>query len=96
MRAVWITRPGGPEALEVRETADPGPGPEHEVLRAEGCTHPIDLTSGQRRRPARLATQVLGIPLLTPLQLTYSFTGAAEAHHRILQRRNIGKVLLIP
>jgi NADPH:quinone reductase-like Zn-dependent oxidoreductase len=26
MRAVWITRPGGPEALEVRETADPEPG----------------------------------------------------------------------
>ena len=27
MRAVWITRPAGPEALEVRETADPEPGP---------------------------------------------------------------------
>jgi len=27
MRAVWITRPGGPEALEIRETADPEPGP---------------------------------------------------------------------
>ena len=27
MRAVWITRPGGPGALEVRETADPEPGP---------------------------------------------------------------------
>src|SRR5580704_13960244 len=27
MRAVWITKPGGPEALEVRETADPVPGP---------------------------------------------------------------------
>jgi synaptic vesicle membrane protein VAT-1 len=27
MRAVWITKPGGPEALEVRETADPEPGP---------------------------------------------------------------------
>jgi NADPH:quinone reductase-like Zn-dependent oxidoreductase len=26
MRAVWITRPAGPEALEVRETADPEPG----------------------------------------------------------------------
>jgi synaptic vesicle membrane protein VAT-1 len=26
MRAVWITRPGGPEALEIRETADPEPG----------------------------------------------------------------------
>ena len=27
MRAIWITRPGGPEALEVRDTADPEPGP---------------------------------------------------------------------
>ena len=27
MRAVWITRPGGPEALEVRDTSDPEPGP---------------------------------------------------------------------
>ena len=27
MRAVWITRPAGPEGLEVRETADPEPGP---------------------------------------------------------------------
>jgi NADPH:quinone reductase-like Zn-dependent oxidoreductase len=27
MRAIWITKAGGPEALEVRETADPEPGP---------------------------------------------------------------------
>ena len=27
MRAVWLTGPGGPGALEVRETADPEPGP---------------------------------------------------------------------
>jgi NADPH:quinone reductase-like Zn-dependent oxidoreductase len=27
MRAVWITKHGGPEVLEVRETADPEPGP---------------------------------------------------------------------
>ncbi len=26
MRAIWITKAGGPEALEVRETADPAPG----------------------------------------------------------------------
>jgi synaptic vesicle membrane protein VAT-1 len=92
----------------------------HEVLRAEGCAHPIDyhstdyaaevrrltggegvdivldalggndwrkglkllrpcgrlvafgfanMTSGQRRRPAHMAAQLLGIPLLTPMQL---------------------------
>jgi NADPH:quinone reductase-like Zn-dependent oxidoreductase len=27
MRAIWITKPGGPGALEVRETADPEPRP---------------------------------------------------------------------
>jgi NADPH:quinone reductase-like Zn-dependent oxidoreductase len=27
MRAIWVTRPGGPEVLEVRETPDPLPGP---------------------------------------------------------------------
>jgi synaptic vesicle membrane protein VAT-1 len=26
MRSIWITKPGGPDALEVRETADPEPG----------------------------------------------------------------------
>jgi NADPH:quinone reductase-like Zn-dependent oxidoreductase len=163
----------------------------HDALRAEGCTHPIDyhatdyaaevrrltggkgvdvvldplggndwrkglkllrpagrlvafgfanLASGQRRRPAHMAAQLLGVPLLTPLQLmnqnktvsgvnighlwgemallreelqtvlalwdqgrikphidgSYPFTEAAAAHHRILQRQNIGKVLLTP
>ena len=27
MKAIWVTRPGGPEVLEVRETPDPRPGP---------------------------------------------------------------------
>jgi NADPH:quinone reductase-like Zn-dependent oxidoreductase len=27
MRAIWITKPGGPDVLEVRETPDPTPGP---------------------------------------------------------------------
>jgi len=163
----------------------------HDVLRAEGCTHPIDyravdyaaevrrltggegidvvldplggkdwrkglkllrpggrlvafgfanLARGERRHPARLASQVAGIPLLTPLQLmahnrtvsgvnlgrmwgevatlrdelhavlalwdagrikpridaVYPLADAAAAHRRILQRQNVGKVLLIP
>src|SRR3984893_15716791 len=170
--------------LEVFGTASAA---KHEVLRAEGCAHPIDyhaaevrrltrgegvdivldplggndwrkglkllrpcgrmvafgfanLASGQRRRPARLAAQVAGIPLLTPLQLmnqnrtvsgvnighlwgqmailraelqavlalweqdkikpridsSYTFTEAAAAHRRILQRQNIGKIVLKP
>jgi NADPH:quinone reductase-like Zn-dependent oxidoreductase len=163
----------------------------HDVLRAEGCTHPIDyrtadyaaeirrltrgdgvdvvldplggkdwrkglkllrpggrlvafgfanLARGERRQPARLAAQLAGIPLLTPLQLmnhnrtvsgvnlghmwsevgvlreellavlalwdegrikpridtAYPFTQVAAAHRRILERKNVGKVLLIP
>jgi NADPH:quinone reductase-like Zn-dependent oxidoreductase len=163
----------------------------HDVLRAEGCTHPIDyhavdyaaeirrltggegvdvvldplggkdwrkglkllrpcgrlvafgfanLASGQRRRPAHIASQAVRIPLVTPLQLmnhnwtvsgvnigrlwgeiaalreevqavlalwdagsvkphidaSYPFTEAAAAQRRILQRHNIGKVLLTP
>src|ERR1700733_2627020 len=52
MRAVWITRAAGPEALEVRETADPEPGPGQvrirvraaglnfsEVMAAQGLYH---------------------------------------------------------
>ncbi len=174
--------------LEVFGTASAA---KHDLLRAEGCAHPIDyratdyaaevrrltrgegvdivldplggndwrkglkllrpagrlvaygfanLAAGPRRRPARLAAQVAGIPLLTPLQLmnhnrtvsgvnighmwdqiailreelqavlalwdenkikphidmSYPFTQAADAHRRILQRKNIGKVLLKP
>ena len=176
------------EDLEVFGTASAA---KHEVLRAEGCTHPIDyratdyaaeirrltagqgvdivldplgghdwrkglkllrpsgrlvafgfanLASGPRRRPAHMASQLLGVPLLTPLQLmnqnrtvsgvnigrlwgematlreeleailtlwdqgrirphidgSYPFTEAAAAHRRILQRQNIGKILLTP
>jgi synaptic vesicle membrane protein VAT-1 len=105
----------------------------HEVLRAEGCTHPIDyhavdyaaevrrltggegvdvvldplggrdwrkglkllrpcgrlvafgfanLASGQRRNPAHVAAQALGVPLLTPLQLM--------THNRTLSGVNLG------
>jgi synaptic vesicle membrane protein VAT-1 len=105
----------------------------HEVLRAEGCTHPIDyravdyaaevrrltsgegvdvvldplggrdwrkglkllrpcgrlvafgfanLASGQRRNPAHVASQALGIPLLTPLQLM--------SHNRTISGVNLG------
>ena len=107
----------------------------HQVLRAEGCTHPIDyratdyaaevrrltggegvdvvldplgghdwrqglkllrpcgrlvafgfanLASGQRRRPAHVASQALGIPLLTPLQLMN--------HNRTVSGVNLGRL----
>jgi NADPH:quinone reductase-like Zn-dependent oxidoreductase len=99
-----------------------------------------NMTSGQRRRPAHMASQLAGVPLLTPVGLmnhnrtvsgvnighlwgqvamlreelqailalwdagsikphvdaSYPFTEAAAAHQRILQRQNIGKVLLVP
>jgi NADPH:quinone reductase-like Zn-dependent oxidoreductase len=163
----------------------------HEILRAEGCTHPIDyrtddyvarireltdgegvdivldplggpdwkkglgllrpvgrlvaygfanLSGGERRHLGRLARQMAGVPLVTPVGLmdrnhtisgvnlghlwgradlvreeleavvalwrdgaiapridgTYRFGQAAEAHRRITERRNVGKVLLVP
>jgi NADPH:quinone reductase-like Zn-dependent oxidoreductase len=163
----------------------------HEVLRAEGCSYPIDyrsvdyvqevrrltggegvdivldplggrdwkkgmsllrspgrlvsygfanLATGQRRNPARLVRQALGVPMLTPLGLmnrnrsvsgvnighlwgraamlreeleallalwrmgqikpridtVFPFASAAQAHQRITERRNVGKVVLVP
>jgi NADPH:quinone reductase-like Zn-dependent oxidoreductase len=163
----------------------------HQVLRAEGCTYPIDyhavdyaaevrrltggegvdvvldplggkdwrkglkllrpggrlvafgfanLARGQRRNPAHVAAQALGVPLLTPLQLmahnrtvsgvnighlwgeiailreelqavlalwnastvkphidsVFPFAEAAAAQRRILQRQNVGKIVLTP
>jgi NADPH:quinone reductase-like Zn-dependent oxidoreductase len=116
--------------LEVFGTASAA---KHDVLKAEGCAHPIDyhatdyaaevarltggegvdivldplgghdwrkglkllrpcgrlvaygfanLASGQRRRPARLVSQVAGIPLLTPLGLMN--------HNRTISGVNIG------
>jgi NADPH:quinone reductase-like Zn-dependent oxidoreductase len=107
----------------------------HEVLRAEGCAHPIDyratdyaaevrrltggegvdvvldplggrdwrkglkllrpggrlvafgfanLAKGERRSPAQVASQALGIPLLTPLQLM--------AHNRTVSGVNLGRL----
>jgi NADPH:quinone reductase-like Zn-dependent oxidoreductase len=163
----------------------------HEVLRGEGCTHPIDyrsvdyvaevrrltggegvdivldplggrdtrkglsllrpvgrlvtygfanLATGERRNLIRLARQVVGVPVLTPLGLmnrnrtvsgvnighlwgqlamlreeleallalwragqikpridaVLPFAQAAQAHQRITERRNVGKVILVP
>lgn len=163
----------------------------HEVLRAEGCTHPIDyrsvdyvrevrrltggegvdivldplgggdwkkgmsllrpvgrlvaygfanLATGERRNLISMARQALGVPVLTPLGLmnanrsisgvnighlwgqaamlrdeldallalwrsgqirpridaVFPFASAVEAHRRITERRNVGKVVLVP
>ncbi len=175
------------DGVEVFGTASAG---KHEMLRAEGCAHPIDyravdyaaevrrltgdgvdvvldplgghdwrkglkllrpcgrlvafgfanLASGPRRRPVHVLSQAAGIPLLTPLQLmnhnrtvsgvnigrlwgqiailreefqavltlwdagrikpridgVYPFTEAAAAHQRILERQNVGKIVLTP
>jgi len=176
------------EGLTVFGTASAA---KHDVLRNEGCAHPIDyhtadyaaevrrvtggmgvdvvldplggrdwrkglkllrpggrlvafgfanLASGQRRHPFRIATQLLGVPRITPLQLmdhnraisgvnighlwgevamlrdelkavlalweadtvkpridaVYPFAEAAAAQRRILNRQNVGKVVLTP
>lgn len=43
-----------------------------------------NLASGERRRPARIASQVVGIPLLTPLQLMN--------HNRTISGVNLGRL----
>jgi synaptic vesicle membrane protein VAT-1 len=99
-----------------------------------------NLTGGERRNLGRLARQVSGVPMLTPLGLmdrnrtvsgvnlghlwsrsdllreeldeilalwrsgavkprvdtVFPFARAADAHRRIIERRNIGKVVLVP
>jgi len=37
VRAVWQVKNGGPEVLEVRETADPEPGPGEVRIRVRAC-----------------------------------------------------------
>src|SRR5689334_23431770 len=37
MRAVWLTKAGGPEVLTVRETPDPSPGPGEVRIRVRAC-----------------------------------------------------------
>jgi synaptic vesicle membrane protein VAT-1 len=37
MRQIWIARPGGPEVLEVREAADPAPGPGEVAIDVHAC-----------------------------------------------------------
>src|SRR5919201_990213 len=37
MRAIWVTRFGGPEVLEVRDAHDPEPGPEQVRVRVRAA-----------------------------------------------------------
>ena len=37
MRAIWITKHGGPEVLQVREQPDPEPGPGEVRVRVRAC-----------------------------------------------------------
>ena len=73
MRAVWITRAGGPEVLAVRES---GGGLREELAAL------LDLWRAGAIRP-----RIDGV---------YPFAEAAAAHRRIGDRRNIGKVIVMP
>src|SRR5512143_4289192 len=37
MRAIWVSRHGGPEVLEVRDTPDPRPGPGQVLVRVRAA-----------------------------------------------------------
>lgn len=53
MRAVVITRPGGPEVLEVRDAARPAPGEHHVLVRVRASAiNRADLLQRQGRYPA--------------------------------------------
>jgi NADPH:quinone reductase-like Zn-dependent oxidoreductase len=54
MRAVWVTRHGGPEVLEVREAPDPSPraGEVRIRVRAAGVNF-ADVMASTRPRPSR-------------------------------------------
>jgi NADPH:quinone reductase-like Zn-dependent oxidoreductase len=93
MRAVWITRHGGPEALEVRETADPEPGPGQVRVRVGRMWGQIATLREELQAVLALCDQGKVKP---HIDRTYPFAEAAAAHRRILERRNIGKVLLRP
>ena len=64
MRAAVITRPGGPEVLEVREVPDPVPG-EGEVLLEVAATAPSrgTITSAPRSRTAWAFRSVRTVPI---------------------------------
>jgi NADPH:quinone reductase-like Zn-dependent oxidoreductase len=91
MRAIWITRPGGPEALAVRDTADPDPAPGQVRIRV----HAAGLCFADV-----MAAQGLSLwnqdKIKPRIDGSYPFTQAAAAHRRLLQRQNVGKIVLTP
>ncbi len=72
MKAVVITRPGGPEVLEVREVPDPPPNRGHELVRVEaGGLNFADVMTAQGGYP--------GAPK-PPLVAGREFCGKKESH----------------
>ncbi len=104
MRAIWITKPGGPEALELRETADPEPGPGQVRIRVRVAgLNFADVMAAQGLYPDAPKLPCVAVLALWDagsikphIDTVYPFGEAVAAHRRILQRQNIGKVLLTP
>ena len=61
MRAVIVTQPGGPEALEIVDAPTPSPGPKQVRIKVEAATvNPIDAATRQGYRYEPGATRGLG------------------------------------
>ena len=131
MRAIWITGPGGPGALQVRETADceAGPGQVRIRVRAAGLNFadvmaaqglypdapkPLQLMNHNRtvsgvnigrlwgeiailREEFQAVLALWDAGSIKPhINAVYPFAEVAAAHRRILQRQNVGKIVLTP
>ena len=92
MRAVWITRHAGPEALEVRETADPEPGPGQVRIRvrAAGLSF-ADVMSAQGLYPdAPKPPCVVGYEVAGVIDALGDGTQGRAAGERVLAMTHFG------
>ncbi len=101
MQAVVQTRYGGPEVLEVQERPEPRPG-ERDVMiavRAAGVNFVLSWwkADGHLDRIIQPLLADLEAGRLEPVvSEAFAFSRADDAHRFLAERRNIGKVLLVP
>lgn len=87
MRAVWITRHGGPEVLEVRETPDPIPQPGEVRVRTGACgLNFAEVMARQGMYPDAPAT---------PCVVGYEAAGTIDAVGDGVDRALIGKRMVV-
>ena len=89
MKQIWIPRAGEPEVLELREAADPLPAAGEVRIRvAAAGVNFADIVARMGLYP--------GLPPMPVVAARFSSERAARALHYIQDRKNLGKVLLVP